>query len=314
MITSSIYNNASSHNFKHFDINKYFKARLYRLYPPLLFSLIIMMVVYFFSVAFNISLSQGDEVYLAINKFEVDLNILASAFFLHNILEGHLTTPTLNSPLWSLSHEFLFYICGAFLALSYIKKNLTGLLLVLFIGIVIYLYGQRLVLFGGFSVWLSGAILLVAHQNDLFKTRYIRIFCLCLSVIFTICWYFAFSSDLIHWALSAKYIWGLSFCSFLGFCLSLNSSTKEIICSNVLVQKLARSSAYSYTLYVLHWPILLLIYACVGKYYLFNPVVIISESILSIFVIVVFSKKCSQFLENKQFWASLLRHRFTVNF
>jgi peptidoglycan/LPS O-acetylase OafA/YrhL len=304
MITASMYRNISAHNFKFFDVNTFVRDRLIRLYPPLIFALALIVLFIFVATLFDLralsSLSNGNELYLVREKLELQpANIVASLFFIQNFFD-ELATPSMNSPLWSLSHEFWFYVLAALALLScYKKRYITPLLILL---VVAVLSDKKVMFLAGFCIWLSGACMALLYFNNKLSSAKMRSLLLLafLLVLGVYCFFVANRSS--HLFLNGgKFVFGLLFTLFITLLISFRLHHKEGFLKNKLMQFLKNAAKYSYTLYLIHAPILLFSLAIFHDVILFNPIYYLSLSLLLSIFIVTLSRYLANYLENKSF-------------
>lgn len=146
MITSSILRRLNQTSFKRFDVRAFGIDRLRRLLPPLAAALLIMLVSY----GVLIQLHQGYTDYWSVRQ------ALGALLFIQDMRVGF-PVALVNGPLWSLSHEFWFYVVAALLASMLFRPLLAGMLLTgLFVGwAMLGSISIRWLL--GLAVWMSGA-------------------------------------------------------------------------------------------------------------------------------------------------------------
>jgi len=303
MITLSIYKNVSDSYFTSFNANKFFKDRLIRLYPPLILSTLIAVIVYFLSHELGLELLDHNGKKIV----ELGVGIHASLFFLQNLFVDLFPTPLMNSPLWSLSHEFWFYVIGMLSVLVIVNKKGVALLCLLVLVLTLIILGKWQPFFLGFLVWLMGGGLAILRQN---RTKIGKKGFFCLSVLLLV--------SLILWSLfftkifnldwfEAKYIFG--FCFILSLTMFLYYQGRflnQLICNNQLFLFLQKSASYSYTLYLIHWPLLIFIHSIFLAMGLSSGAYIAIEVLLSLFLILKTAKVCSCFVENKVWILGLL--------
>lgn len=303
MITLSIYRNTSNYGFKYFDLKKYSLDRLIRLYPPLIASSIIVIIVYSLSVIFNIHIEKGVTGYLSRESFVIDDGFYASFLFMQNIMRNSLHTPEMNGPLWSLSHEFWFYVLAACITCVITRKGKTRLFaLIIFalFSVAMLLIGNTVMFFMGFGIWILGALTAVLRQN--FTIRNAN-FNRAISVLFFVIYIYCEVSSSVKLTYYAKYVFGVA---FLFYVLSYIASNKKNT-QNFLYNAIEYSAAFSYTLYVVHWPILMLIYGVSCKYLYANTLHTTIISIVSFIFIVFISREISRYTENKKLILKLLK-------
>lgn len=315
MITASMYRNISQRDFHAFDIHTFVKDRLIRLYPPLLFTLALTALLFVIASAFELKalegFSNGKELYLVRDKLELDpVNILASVFFLQNFFD-ELATPSMISPLWSLSHEFWFYVLAALALLSCYKKLfILPLSVLLFIAVI---SDKRVMFIAGFCIWLSGAVLALLYFNDKLSSKSMRAFLLLTftSVLAVYCFFVENSTS--HLFLNGgKFVFGILFTLFLALLVSFKRHHKTSFLNNKLMLFCKSAAKYSYTLYLIHAPILLFIMALSHDLILFKPMAYFTLSCFLGLVIIYLSSYLANYLENKRFILDILfRKKFT---
>ena len=298
MVFSSLYRNASKKGFNEIDLKTFFVDRLIRLYPPLLFSFLITFLVYSLAKMFNIEYLSGHEFYILRDGFYLDSGLFGSLFFIQNMLDGYIGTPSLNASLWSLSHEFWFYVIGGILfKITFSPKRIKFLVPLFAIVIVMIMFGRAIPFFFGLMLWFLGGIVFIAHQNIKLKpTRYhlpVAVSLLLLS------FYFSLSSNNSLYFLS-KYIFGASFSVLIVYLLSLEVKSLGFLSNDKIFNYIADSSRYSYTSYVIHWPIYMLIYGVLGAEFASNYYINFLAFTISIIFIINISSRVASILENKK--------------
>lgn len=303
MIFSSLYRNASNNNFNEIHLKTFFVDRLIRLYPPLIFSFLIMITVYLVAKYFNIDYLAGHEFYILRDEFILDSGVFGSLIFVQNMLNDYIGTPSLNASLWSLSHEFWFYVIGALLfKVTLSPQRIKFLIPLLIISTIMILYGRAIPFFFGLMLWLVGGIIFIAYQNIKIKPS---ISYLLASVVLLFSSFFLFTSSNNTLYFLSKYVFGFSFTVFIIYLLSLESNLIETLTKNSAFNYFADSARYSYTSYVIHWPIYMLIYGVLGSLLASNYFINFAVFATSIALIVTLASKTASTLENKKRLISL---------
>lgn len=307
LITYSIGDNLKNNRFKKFDAIRYFEGRLRRLFPPLLFSqgmvLLAFGVLYFFGANSSTYFATGKELYLVRNELGFNVvDYLGSLFFLNTIVDG-VNSPVINGPLWSVAQEFWFYMVAGLLVLSfYNRKMLVALAVVLAFlisqGDVFFLYG--------FGVWLFGCLVAILHMTKFHERKFMVVM-----TIFIIA--FAVWGVLIYLSADSfirnrhKFVFGIAF-SFL-LLLLLNSETLMRFFFRLwLFKKIAEQAAFSYTLYLIHFPLLLLIWVFTNKYVQGSIPLVFAIAVASVIFVIWVSANASNLVEGDAKKKSRLRH------
>ena len=149
------------------NINSYLIDRFNRIYPPLIFSLIIVGTLYliapYFFATNSLEFTASDH-YLARQSFEITLSsVLSSAFFLNGFIGE---TISVNGPLWSLSYEVWYYILAALMLKS--SKPVYALLSCILLLILSYLNKDFLI---HSIIWFLGLFLCILHNNNIFHSK-----------------------------------------------------------------------------------------------------------------------------------------------
>jgi peptidoglycan/LPS O-acetylase OafA/YrhL len=296
LISTTVYRNLARHNFNGFDSKKFLIDRLVRLYPPLLFSLLLMCIIYGICSLFGL-----EGVRMNIEW----ANILGSMFFLQNFYE-FIKIPTMNGPLWSLSWEFWYYIFALLSVLAVKKPFRYGLCL--FLLCLVGLYSTRaLEFFSGLVVWCSGALVFFLFQLNWGRDKvqitltYIALF------VGLVVSYFFFSTEIQSNVFTGgkKYVAGLTFSIVLLLLLMRNNGSLRIS-ENLIFRFFINSSTYSYTLYIIHFPILYFIFLAFDMSSMTN-IALFLMSITSFMFCLLFSAFCSRYLEAKPILDSIKR-------
>lgn len=153
MITSSILRRLDQASFQRFDVLSFGIDRLRRLLPPLAAALLIMLVCYGLLIRFN----QGYSDYWSVRQ------ALGALLFIQDMRVG-IPVALVNGPLWSLSHEFWFYVVAALLASMLFRPMLAGMLLASLFVAWAMLGSISIRWLLGLTVWASGAMLALSYH------------------------------------------------------------------------------------------------------------------------------------------------------
>src|SRR5690348_4967328 len=168
-----------------------------------------------------------------------------------------------NGPLWSLANEFWYYVLfpvGLLALIGWRRGSLRRAAPLTIAAIVVAVFIGREMLIG-FLIWMAGCILLVAYSKlRKFPKRWMAPHILITSMILTVCLTAARlgKSRVLGSDLSV----GLAFALFLFGILQIDFSMRSHVYAS-----LARFFAgFSYSLYVLHFPVVLFVRAWLAPY------------------------------------------------
>ena len=242
------------------DFIAYLKKRINRILPPLIFALLLTLLFdcigkYFFN--FNVYINGSKYYELIVDN----LNFKSFAANLLSLQELNLGIKHFgsNSVLWSLSYEWWFYLFyPAFFLLNKNYKIITLLLLLL-----LYLSTAFIIpvsipiltpIFSKMLIWWFGVVI----ANLYFKNKKILPYITLLLLSIPVAIIFYPDNRLI-----GDVFWGLGFAGLLATLLSLNPLSFIIKALN----KISAIGNYSYTLYLIHFPIIYIIYAYLIDHY-----------------------------------------------
>lgn len=242
LVTKSIISNYRKYS--RFDWIDYLSSRLARIYPPFIFSMVVVFFVYLVicwlglpGSAINpfsekISSSFGREIY----------SISVREYFSSFLMMGGLHS--LNGPLWSLYYEFQLYILAMLLSCGLLNKKVVPLMtfFVLFI-LLFYLRVEFLV----YSfIWFLGASIALFGARQWCKRLLLVFGSLGFILVVTVAGF----------GLHENYFWGGEFW-FVGvlsmaILFSIIIFYMDFAFSGIFV----RVADFSYTLYIVHFPLM----------------------------------------------------------
>lgn len=251
LIGNSCYNNFLRNS--RFNLGEYVLDRALRLYPPLIFTVFLMILLgaiapYFFPSGTNYLLTI-ENVRFVHTEFLISLtDIWGTLTFLSGFI---VAIPLSNSPLWSLSFEFWYYIIAAASFLWIDRKFFSVCLLV----VVFYVTHKNQIFYMLAPVWLSGFGLARIHQHHInIKNKVFFCFFYLLSIIFACSILFSLFENPLGNEVNYdkinifRLVSGLWFACFLALLLGGEFSFPNFFHVH---------ARYSYTLYVIHFPIIL---------------------------------------------------------
>ncbi len=238
----------------------YLINRLTRLYVVLIPALLLSGCVVYFGYA--IILHQKLPVVLNIGNF------LGNIFFLQTIKTYSFAG---NSPLWSLSNEFWYYLLFPVLLFTYMEKLPKKFLYLLISIAVFYLIGLEKSLY--FIVWLMGLTVYKLFEVKSFKFIYDNVkLRVLISLVPLLGLLFEFTLNRLHLFNRGILDFMAAFFFSIFLYVMLHNKTSN---NKSLYHKFSeKTSSCSYTLYLTHYPIVTLMTAILiknsGAYWIFN--------------------------------------------
>jgi len=276
-------------------IKKYMIARFSRLYsvliPVLIITFVIEKLMGFIASSVIINLSREMSI----------LRYIISGLFLNEIWFFS-AAPPINSPLWSLSFEFWFYMIFGF---WFFRKKNKVLFTVLLIAAIL-ISGPKIL--SMFPIWLFGMLAFKLPKPEIKKSKIPLIIITAISAIIIL-----FKMDALPYEIGHKPLffagqflkdWVLGF--FIGFVFWLLPLTNKPQKSKVGIKKFRKISDLTYTIYLMHLPFL----------YLFKSLITYEKgNSLQFFIVfslvIISSMGIGVLLENKRdFWTKLFKNLF----
>ncbi|MBY0436485.1 MAG: acyltransferase [Cyclobacteriaceae bacterium] len=235
------------------DYINYYKKRISRIYPPYLVALVL--TFFLDSIGANIFplLYLHSTMYPSINQavsFFHDLRILIGNFFL--VLEPTVVNFGSNSVTWSLKYEWWFYMIYPFFLVISVKRTWICYFLVFVLWLLSFTIGIWPLLMAQqicslLICWWLGALLADVYSSRI-KLRLQHLAFLMISIIVV-----PFISNSIVY----DFLVSLSFFGVLALLLSLKPSNKIL----TTLSWWGGIGKFSYTIYIIHFPILVFISA-----------------------------------------------------
>lgn len=257
LITKSITRNASRYG--GFQLTIFARARLARIYPPFLVSMLLILAIWITTP----QLLSADENQLTIDTDTILNRILiverdawlGTLFFLNGFL---VKTVSANTSLWSLSYEVWYYVIAGLIA----WKPRSGAMIALSLALCLGLLNKLFVLYG--VVWFSGAAVALLHDHAVCSARLSKIAAAAGGTAAMLA-----TTHYVGGTFAAESFQGLPIAPLAAVNLSSGLACAAFV--HLFLTKrfrfvsIARGTAsFSYTLYVTHFPILLLIYGAVS--------------------------------------------------
>lgn len=293
LIGKSVCNNISKNN--GFSIAQYARDRAYRLYPPLIVAILLMVLLAALAPVFFPSGTQQLLSISGANFVRTEFTVIAKQLFgaLAFINEFKTTTPSANGPLWSLSLEAWYYVTAAALFLWPSRKVASIALLIL----TVVITRKNQLFFMLAPIWFAGFGLAFVHQNR--PTMNNRLFG----------WLFAALTIAVAVAVAlvlfadplGKGVWldrlnhfrlasGLWFACFMALIMGGGARFPTIFHSQ---------AGYSYTLYVTHFPIMLFVLGVTQTFIYGSILLSLLASAGAIIISITAAKVIARYAENK---------------
>ncbi|WP_428031360.1 acyltransferase family protein [Ancylobacter sp.] len=249
------------------DVGKYAVDRFDRLYPPLLFSMVLLLAIHLIA-PYLLHSGTGQFVHSGGFISRSGLQIEWPAFFgtlvfANGFAVGNLSA---NTPLWSLSYEVWYYLIACLL----VWRPYSGVALGIVVALVLGSLNKTFAVYG--VVWFSGAIVALMHNHNVkcHGTAVVLAFLLALFAAATAVKFVRISINVTDIDVY-RYHYIVLFNVFIGI---LAATYLYLISIGIFSFDLdiAETSKFSYTLYIVHFPILLLLYG-LGQPFIYDNVV-----------------------------------------
>ncbi len=304
MICLSVSNHSDAHGFK---AMKFLKARFLRIYPPLLASLLICVIIFllmnYFQVHGSESFRLGGELFVSREKVQIEWErFIPTLLLIYSIVPSSPPPLSINGPLWTLSYEWWFYLLAMLVVHAAVNK--TSWLRVLPVILLLALFWRSpagLLLWIFLLIWGSGYLLAYLYRSGkLLEPRFV--FILLSSVAVCVLGIIAVGGgkSLIYLAEPLQRYGnpGLKTMMFVGFLLTILIGF--MIRKKVPIRFLSRTARYSYTLYLIHFPIQLLAFGLLHSY-LVNQHwgISLGTGVLVTLLIVAIASQLAKVVENR---------------
>ena len=244
-----------------FDFRKYIYKRAKRIYPPFLFAILLTLLLDTLGKYYGFTIYSGNTPNSLINTNVGTSNhqlttLIGNIFFLYT---NYVPLFGTNGPSWSLKLEWWFYLCYPFfLILSRTNIYRSSLLiLILFIaGAFPFLWPVSLLkdIFSSMLSWWLGVLIAEVIAGRLkVSLKYFSIFSFLLYFLFAFVFKLEYCADLQI---------ALLFSAIISLLLWFNSTGKRFY----FLEKLKPFGDFSYTLYIIHFPIFVFASGLIMKY------------------------------------------------
>jgi peptidoglycan/LPS O-acetylase OafA/YrhL len=307
LITISILNNIQK-NKGRFNFAQYLISRLARIYPPLIF---VIAVTIFFWAAIGFFHLHGFSPNLpfGIGDFESSRTVFILALSdIKNAVLMRNGMLDVNGPLWSLCIEWRIYIVAGVLALFITtSKIFIKVLFAILFGYVfkgLWDVNEHAMFY--LLVWLLGSIFALAPSlHALLLVKY-RAWVLMTLLMVVVAWGINNSSMFISGGNKFGFfenIFQLLICIIWSFFIIPDRPMRQSV--------LKRASIWlghlSYSLYILHFPIMLFILSLSHSFIQGSLVRSVLFAAISLFLAIVFSRLCAKYFENKKYFEKVMQ-------
>jgi peptidoglycan/LPS O-acetylase OafA/YrhL len=249
-----------------FQSEKFAEARILRIYPPLIAAIVITVLVYLVIQLLGLhgreSFRLGGELFVARERATLEWSALPSTFFLlYGAVPGAPPPLNMDGPLWTLGYEWWFYILIFLSARLWNGWSFSTLLPLAAVSVML-LYGCNTLFLWFFLIWLSGFWLGYLYINGQLFTDKFWLRAAALTVSALIMMFVMGHGHLVKDLLypfdtpSAQRMMVI-----VGILLTLAVSVL-IRCATSsdlrIPESISGMARFSYTLYVIHYPLLLL--------------------------------------------------------
>lgn len=284
-----------------FNWRMFLLNRFSRIYPNLIAS--ILLCVFLFLLYGQINnfdyqiLSFNDDKYLVRKNFEIYFkSIFYSIFMLHPGLSS------INGSLWSLFIEWWIYISSIFIIIGLNEKNSIKRFKLIFAIIPLYLTY--------FNFGISSIIYVLIWYLSFFNSFIQKRINILLLIFFLIIVF-----NYLHIGSASLLIDKSNFLYFGVVQITFTLLFLKFLLKVPTINFFSRISKFSYTLYIIHFPILLFSFAITRNVIHGNLKLNFIFSILMLLLILIFSKQLALFTENKKLVKSMLQSylKFNIN-
>ena len=266
------------------DFKEYFIARFSRIYPPLIFSVII-------CVIFRYIVIWGGFTHLRENF------LFSFRDIIDYLLMVKVSLGQINAPLWTLILEWWFYFIGFLIYLIVKQKKIMSKILtsiiVIYFSFLMYNLNEFAVNY--LVIWLLGAVFGYFINSEIFRKIMFYI-----SIALFIFFIFIYNSILTQVDLSK--VWYLQ--------LLLTIFFAGIALKIPYIKFFSTSAKYSYSLYILHYPFFLFITSITYNFVKENTTLNLTVFFTSFIILYILSYFTSIYFEKKDLYSNLVNKYF----
>lgn len=242
-----------------FNFTGYFKKRVNRIFPPLLFALIITFLLdYFGKDILKLSTYVEGSKYFGLVVDNLNWQTFLANFISLQELNLNINHFGSNVALWSLSYEWWFYLMYPLFYKIHLKSKYIAIAIQITLFIIFAILIKEPIpiftaIFSKMIIWWFGVLLAELYINSSSLIQYLGFLVLCIPIAILFFYNNRIFGDLL---------WGIGFVGLISYLLSLKENSKIII----LLNKLKSSGSYSFTLYLTHVPIIFLFHSILIYY------------------------------------------------
>lgn len=289
LITRSILANIRRN--RSFDAVDYLAARVARIYPPLIGAICVASgvwaLIHFFGLPGSHPYGRPGDLFTVREMFDLSFKDVALALCMQNGMLGA------DGPLWTLYFEFHLYLIAMFATLAVAGSRLLWPYLAAAAAISAYYAGRDTAFVPFAIVWCMGSVYALRPADI---GRWTHVPTLVAAAALVGCGVFLPGA----WAVDYPDIW-VGYLVQLAACLVY---ARVFLMDNRLGALapaiLARTAAFSYSLYVIHFPLLLMAYSLTQGWLAGSPARSVGVAVLASLVVIVFSHYFSIFFEDQR--------------
>ena len=237
-----------------FDWVDYVRRRAVRLYPPLLVALVLTFLLDRWGVSLGYAVYRGATTYDVVNNFAPDHRPTTLLGNLAFVMQTYVPVWGSNGPLWSLKYEWWFYMLYPAILFVHCRAPLLatiGLLLASILAWKTDLIPLRLLddVLSLMSIWWIGILLADAYvgRPGSLSLRWVRWLGVGLPLLLVLA---------VIGRPTPTVLWAVAFAGVIAAGLTIDPSRSRVMRS---LERLSPLGAMSYSLYVCHMPVLVLL-------------------------------------------------------
>lgn len=284
-------------------LRDYLWNRMARIFPPLMFAVLLMWLLALLSPIFFPSGTHDylDGQRLARDGYYFDWQYaLGSLIFINGFF---VPTPLVNGPLWSLAYEIWLYLIFFIFLLGQHRKSylLTSCALVLYLAVATLDQSSGRLLFAKYSlIWAAGTFvfyLLAMGVNVTLRKGYPQ-FLMYISGVFAFSYAWKFvRSDMNDDITPFNLTFGIWFALFL-----IWTPRPPIVIERLMIFV----SKFGYTLYLIHFPIYLFVFGILQTHINSSLGIAVSMGFISMMLSLLIAHFSAKWLERKEFFLKLI--------